>query len=343
MDNPNSTSPASPSSQGNPFQNWAECLKALKHLPQSITEQDREALLTRINGSPELQSIAFELLWSLHASKEKPWAFLEKPMLNVLGHGSDEPRLQSKTVPSEGASWVFTELRDVHTVADWKQFAASGRHLWVILAILKAASNKPVMVESLVALAECVEHCQNTTELGRQKKVGILAADSQWIARLIKSRTPAGSELSKPFLEALYALNATAELGAELRQASNALQNRLQSTGEALATERQARQNAESSVQSLETSLAEVRGVLETVQSELAAERLHSSRQGGFNTVAKQETVNQVLATVRQGTLHRLENIRAYADREKPNREEILELVGEIEAHLAKVERILEP
>jgi hypothetical protein len=199
------------------------------------------------------------------------------------------------------------------------------------------------MVESLVALAECVEHCQNTTERGKQRKVGIQLADGQWIARLVKSRTPAGSELSKQFLEALYAINATAELGAELRQESNTLRDRLQSTGEALASERQARQDAESSIQSLETSLAEVRGVLETVQSELAAERLHSSRQGGFNIVAKQETVNQVLATVRQGILHRLENIRGYADREKPNREEILELVGEIETHLAKVERILEP
>jgi len=307
-----------------------------------MTDQDREAFIRRIKGSPQLYVIAFEILWLLHPSKEKHWAFLEKPMLTVLGDGSEEPRLESKTVTSEAASWVFSELQDVRTIADWKKFAASGRHLWVLLAILKAVSNKTVMVNSLAALAECVVQCQNTIELGRQKKTGILAADSRWIAQLMKSRAPAGSELSKSFLEALYAINATAELGAELRQASDTLHDRLQSTTEALTTERQSRQDAESSAQRMETKLAELRGVLETMQSELAAERLHSSRQSGFNTVAKQETVNQVLATVRQGTLHRLANIRAYADREKPNREEILELVGEIESHLSKVERILE-
>ena len=41
---------------------------------------------------------------------------------------------------------------------------------------------------------------------------------------------------------------------------------------------------------------------------------------------------------VRQGINHRLDNIREYADRDKPNRDEILALVEEIKEHLAGLE-----
>jgi hypothetical protein len=36
-----------------------------------------------------------------------------------------------------------------------------------------------------------------------------------------------------------------------------------------------------------------------------------------------------------------LENIRIYADRENPDREEIVALVGEIESHLARVQQMI--
>ena len=70
-------------------------------------------------------------------------------------------------------------------------------------------------------------------------------------------------------------------------------------------------------------------------------EELHERRSVAYAALARQETINHTLATVRRGILHRLENIRLYADRENPNREEILELVKEIETHLAKVESLL--
>ena len=69
---------------------------------------------------------------------------------------------------------------------------------------------------------------------------------------------------------------------------------------------------------------------------------LHERRAAGYAELVRKEIINNTMATVRQGTLHRLENIRLFADREKPNRKEILELVAEIEAHLAKVGRLLE-
>jgi hypothetical protein len=47
------------------------------------------------------------------------------------------------------------------------------------------------------------------------------------------------------------------------------------------------------------------------------------------------------MSAVRRAVIHRLQNIRGYADRENPNREEIVALVGEIENHLNKIEEVL--
>ena len=74
------------------------------------------------------------------------------------------------------------------------------------------------------------------------------------------------------------------------------------------------------------------------LKNELEEQRLHIARQGGFNVVAKNQTITQIMSTVRQVTLHRLENILAYADREIPDREEIIGLVTEIEKHLSRIE-----
>ncbi len=54
--------------------------------------------------------------------------------------------------------------------------------------------------------------------------------------------------------------------------------------------------------------------------------------------MARDETITRVISLVRQGVIHRLENIVAYADREKPDREEILALVAEIQKHLGGIE-----
>ena len=77
---------------------------------------------------------------------------------------------------------------------------------------------------------------------------------------------------------------------------------------------------------------------LEEANKKLIEERMHVTRLCGFNDVAKREVINNALAAVRRGINHRLENIRGYADREKPNRDEILALVGEIKEHLAGIE-----
>ena len=68
---------------------------------------------------------------------------------------------------------------------------------------------------------------------------------------------------------------------------------------------------------------------------------MHITRQGGFNEVARGETINKVMSLVRQGVIHRLENIAAYADRPNPDREEILALVGEIQKHLGGIEEAI--
>ena len=105
-----------------------------------------------------------------------------------------------------------------------------------------------------------------------------------------------------------------------------------------LIIETEARATLQQHEKELRLKLETISQSLENTRNELSEEKLHTARQGGFNVVTKRETINHVLSVIRQGISHRLENIRRYADRDKPNREEIVALVAEIEKHILKIE-----
>ena len=339
MDNPvpSSSTPLVPAKE--PFKKWSECQKALKTLVAPMQHEEREAFVARISGSSQRHHIAFEalcLLLNVKLGSKLRW--LEKPMLMVLSGGEDRPSLSPETVPSEARKWVLNELSEVDTLAHWKQFVDKGKHFWVLYAILRSVPNTHALVEALTALTECVERCQNTELSGKSTKRPVNASDAAWITRLLKSKIPAQPELPKTFLDSLFALHAVAALSESVRAESDGLRSRLKTTEEELAIETKAKANAEQREKALQAKLEATTQTLEETRKELSEEKLHTTRQGGFNVVARREMINHVLSVVRRGITHRLENIRGYADREKPNREEILALVGEIEEHIARLE-----
>jgi hypothetical protein len=338
-----STAKSSPVTTPNgPFKKWVECWKTLKKLPHPISEADREAVLDRIGTSPERISIAFGILCIMRELKfPSRLRWIEAPMLNILGGGDEEPGLEAKAIASEAKTWVFREFQNVRNIVDWKRFVMSGRHLWVLHALLKASSNKQNFVEALMALAECAEHCQNTGPDGKPKRHTISGTDAKWITKILKTKIPVKLDLPKAFLEALFAINATADLSQVLFRETNGLQFRLKQTSEELTTEKKAKSLAEERVSALCAQLEVIQASLAQAQKDLREERLHIGRQGGFNELAKSEIINKTMSLVRQGVIHRLENIAAYADREKPNREEILALVGEIQKHLGNIEEVI--
>jgi hypothetical protein len=300
------------------------------------------AVLDQITTSPQRMLIAFEVMCFMRERKfPERLSWLEGPMLNALGGGDEEPNLEAKAVASEAKTWVFREFRDVRDIGDWKRFVASGRHLWILYAVLKASSNKLILVEALTALAECAEQCQNTTPDGKPKHLAVQATDAKWIAKVLKGKTPAKFDLPRSFLETLFAINATADLSESLRRETTGLQFRLKQVVEELETERKAKSAAEQSGSALMAELKGTQAALGQVQKELKEERLHVTRQGGFNEVTRSETISKVMSLVRQGVIHRLENIEAYADRANPDRDEILALVGEIRKHLSGIEEAI--
>lgn len=345
MDNPSSepTAQKLPTSE-DPLGPWNAFFKTLK--PKSLrkasrpkNESERDEIVAQIKASSERQQIAFEILYALQDLKlSSKLEWLEDPMLELLGGGENEPDLAAKSVPSEAKTWVYREFKEVRNQKELKRFLASGRHLWVFHVILKAASNKQVLVEALTALTECFEHCLNTKEDGTPNKVAIHVSDGAWISKLLKSQIPAKGELPKSFQDALFAITATAQLSDELRKDSNSLHFKLKETESELAQANQSKKSAEERADDLQQQLDEIRSQLTAARKDLEEEKLHSTRKGGFNTVAKSETINRVMATVRQGVSHRLKDIRAYADRDNPDREEIVSLVGEIEKHIGGIE-----
>lgn len=342
MENPNPTIPAQPPTEPQHFKKWSECLKAIKKLPNPSAETDRQAIIARLSNSPQRQFMAFEFLsWrnSVRASSKYQW--LDATATNLLSNGQPGLTNSALASPSEAGQWVLRELREINTSAEWNNFVNAGRHFWLLHNIFALAANKPALIEAILAFVECMNHVQANSGSGKPKKTCVSASDSQWIVRLAKSRISARPELNKSFLEALFAIVATAELSCEVRAEIERLRSQHQNTCEHLASEKQARENAEASTALLQADLASTKQDLANANQALEAERKHTLRTGGFSSVSRRETIAQVLSAVRQGISHRLESIRQFADRENPNKEEILELVKEVEQHVAGVEERL--
>jgi hypothetical protein len=67
-------------------------------------------------------------------------------------------------------------------------------------------------------------------------------------------------------------------------------------------------------------------------------EEEHNIRVAGYAELVRKDKIRKDISTIRIAFLGRLENIRGFADREKPNRKEILALVGEIQEALGSLE-----
>jgi hypothetical protein len=322
-----------------PFKKWAECHKALKSLKDPVQTETSNALIARINASPHKHYIAFEILCLLLDRKNKlKIQWIEKPMQMILLDGVEQRGLSPLTVPGQAGRWMRNELQDVDTTAKWKEFTSKGKHFRVLYEILRTAPNTHILVEALAAFTDHVEHLENISQTRQTRKLVISASDARWIAKLLKSKIPTKNDLPKSFFETTFAIIAAAALSENIRAECNALHLRLKEIEEKLDTEAKARAALQQHEKDLRLELEAISQSLENTRKELSEEKLHTARQGGFNLVAKRETINHVLSVVRQGISHRLENIRRYADRDKPNREEIVALVAEIEKHIIKIE-----
>ena len=322
-----------------PFKKWVAFTKALRNLPHPVPEGGKREFLERIQHSPQRLQIAFEFLWWIQGTKgATKYSWLVTPMVQVLSGGDESPRLATLPNPADAAKWVFQQLKEVNTLLEWKDYLASGRHLWLLHCVLECHANRPALVEAIIALGECIAHFQNTPAAGKQRKSGIQSEDPNWIARLLKSRVPAKLDLPKAFNETLFAICATAELSEALRSEVNGLRMQLEQVRTDRDEQASARAAAESREAALENHLNAVQENFDQCRTELAEERRHTTRTGGFSDAAKRQTIAQVMSDVRRGLSARLENIRLFADREKPDGEEIVSLIKEIEDHMAKVE-----
>lgn len=334
------TSPlASSAGSQEPFKNWKECQDALKKEPTPLEEERCLEFISRIRSSSDSKLIAYECLTWLGQGKEAvKFRWLEKPMTQLLGAGSEPPCLALLGNPGLVGKWVANELEPLKTLPAWKSFFGSGRHLWVLHCLFQCRDKRESLIEGLTELADGLALWQNLQSPKDWKNGGVQPMESRWIAKLLEGRLIPKYDLPKTFVEAVYAINAVAEVGASARSELKDVWRELDISRRERDEEASARRASETREGELVERLKNTQGDLERCSQSLASEKEHTTRTGGFSDVARRETVQQVLSTVRQGVLHRLEDIRVYADREKPNREEILELVKEIKDHFAKLE-----
>jgi len=319
MDDQISAIPPPSSQNSKPFTKWTECLKAIKKLSGPNNQNEQDEILVRIKTSDQKEYLAFEALCLLREQKRSlNLNWIEIPMLEILSGRSENPPLTAETLSSDARKWIRDEFQDTQTSNDLQEFVKNGRHLWILFGIFKATPNKHLFAECLMEFSECIERCLNIEKSGKRRKKPIEAASADWIINLLKSKITPKLDLPKPLLETLFAINAI-------------------STEDDLANELHAKALLEDQVRDLKGKLEDSFRNLEQIQNELKEEKLHAARLSGHNIVAKGEVINNVLAAVRRGVNHRLQNIRGYADREQPNRVEILALVDEIEEQLVQI------
>jgi hypothetical protein len=334
--------PAIPMPTRRVFAGWNECGKALDLITPQSTLQEKEFFLASLKASELKKLFAFEVLCLLQDGKSLPkWGWLTQHMLDELGSGDPEPNLSKLPSPKDAGKWVYKQFDDTLSPEAWDRMVGNGRFLWILFAIIQAATSKLHLIESIAALAQCVNQCQRSSSGRRTGKERRSPDDPIWIAELIKEQVTTKAGLSKQFIGILYSLNATATLASEVRDEIDQVEKRLETTESRLSVTEMARREAENQIDRLKAELEIAISKLASANHLIEQEKIHAIRLGGFNAVAREEAVTKVLATVRQGVLHRLENIRIYADRENPDREEIVALVGEIESHLARVQQMI--
>jgi hypothetical protein len=323
---------------------WKDYAKLLSQEPGALSEEKRLEYVTRIEQSPEAKLLAFEcLVWLRKAKEAKKFRWLEEPMQRLLGGGASFPNLALLENPMMVGKWVNEQLKPLETPSAWNAFFNSGRHLWLMHCLFQCRDKRSSLVEGLNALANGLAHWQNLQSPELWKKGGVQTTDPRWVAQMLEARLAAKFELSKNFAELVYAFSAVAEVSASARSELHAVWKQLDSTQREREEEAESRKAAEAKAIDLGHELEKTQDELARCRVELESEKQHTVRSGGFSEVARRETLQQVLSDVRQGLSHRLEDIRNFADREKPNREEIMELVSEIQTHLSKLESRLLP
>ncbi|NBX69822.1 MAG: hypothetical protein EBR01_12775 [Proteobacteria bacterium] len=325
--------------QKRPFMKWAECQKALKELEPLPPLEVRDEIIRRTRHSPFSRYLAFECLFLLFDIKMAPkLRWIEEPMLNILSGGEQGLSVSALTLQSDARKWISHQFNEVDSSEDWKKFISDGKHYWVLYGICKTFPNVQLATVALIAFSEYVERSQRLGKISKNKQRLSVSTDSQWLLTLLKSKIPINNADPKNFLELVYALRAIADLSAGLQSENELLKRDASNNEEKLTLETQRRQTEATRAQDLEQKLTVALGALEKINMELSEEKLHSERQGGYNNIAKQETIHHVLSIVRQRLVHRLENIRGYAEREKPNRERLLELISDVQKIVAGLE-----
>jgi len=341
MSNPETSSTSEPFAV---FKTWKDCLKALREEYACMVEKKQQEFIQRVERSASNKLLAFECLrWLPHAKDGKNYRWLFEPMNMVLGAGSEPPHLALLENPILVDKWVNDQIKPLDSIAAWDAFLASGRHLWVLHCLFQCRGKREFFVAGLKALANGLACWQNLRAPKTWKTGGVDPTDVRWIAQLLEPLIQAKFEISKEFTVAVYAVAAVTELSSSVRLDLQTVWKQLTTTRAERDEEVAARHAAEATADEIRLDLERTHQELVRCRQDLEEERNHTVRSRGFSEVARKETVQQVLSDVRQGINHRLEDIRNYADREKPNREEILELVKEIEDHLSKLETRLQP
>jgi hypothetical protein len=320
------------------FKKWAECLKAFKDLRQPTSETERNEFMEKLAASADSRFMAFRLLClPILGKQNRQLKGVSDPLVAILGKGEELERFERMPSPSHAANWVYRKTAWVNEIADWKDFQSQGDHLWVLYTIFRGAEQKAPFVEALTAFGECVEHALSKDSQGRPKRSAPNCTDTKWMVNSLLARIPEKPSLPNSFIDNLFAITATADLAEDLRRKANGLTNQVEELNSAIEDGQRRLREAEAKNLKIEQDLVAAKRSLSETSGALMEEKLHGKRQSGFDTKARSNVINEVLAKVRRACDHRLENIKLYADREQPNREEIIESVAEIRAELARI------
>lgn len=307
------------------FKNYAEAFRSLRGILPPISEQVRTEYVNRVRASSSSRYIAFRLL-ALRAvgdmqTKLTPFIPLLEEILFADTAPLDLRRCDSIEAVGNAVAETFASVRGKN---DLKQFAAARSHLPILYALIRVWDNPTRFQAGLNALAAAVERITRPKKAKPSNNLEILA-------RAVIARIPEKPLIGKALPEILK-IAQTLFLQAETTSRENLeLESKVAKANTDVETLRAKLDTELEAKQKLQADSAILVDRLSQSQTALAQEKEHFEILKSHGVEERKRAVDDAVARMRTELLRRVENIRLFADRDQPNRQGILALVGEIQ------------
>lgn len=320
------------------FSQWKECFEDLERLKPQSEAAALTAFLCQVASSKASKLFSFRILCLIVFGELKgPVLQLRQKLQELLSSGGRFRESYEELNGLDIPRWVRREMSILTRHTEWQQFISSGDYLWILFVLLSMHQDRRSIIEGLIAFSECSQWIPKKQKRSNTNQTSTDPVEVKWIQKALYSHVDEKTGPSELFFHLVFSLAATAEESREARESLSELEKQL--ALEKCVAEKAIKQHETLESNNLELSekISDLTLIVDGLKTKLEDEQLNRERHINVSSQDSRRTKNELMARVNRSTRTRLENISLYADRQNPDREEILALVKEIENELEQL------